>query len=1593
MFIFSRRGVSIAAAMVIAAQVFFVSGGAVGVFADDGVDAVVIAETAAPAEEPTPVEVAVISTETPPIESPLETVAETPSETSVVVPVEAVESATPFPDVQTTPTPDSVMSDPIASASVAAPTSDPTQQQTPAPTLTTDKDDYNPGETVTLFGRFFSVLEDLVIRIFGNSEVGDHHTDISASVTTDAEGSFTFSQVLDNFYRPLYDVIVTTTDGDELARTSFTDGPSASGDLDQCSNGPATSPAPCTGSAWQNGNLNNNQAHYLEGDSAPYRMVLSNVPTDGPNTLVIEYDVKHSGKHALDFLTSYDRTENSADPCSGISPCSADGPFAIPAPSAPTAGYFNALPIADREISIFNGTITDIEYVSEGDLNAAQSATRVKIEFTASDPTVVLAWGGHIGTGTDWGLGNSAGGISGSPYHMRFIELNGKGGNQDRSLSAGAIASARIIVDKVTVPAGDVQSFTFTPSYGSSFNLTDTATANTSDPLFAGTYSVSEGVIADWTQTSAICSDGSPVNAIALQAGETVTCTFTNTYVPPQAKLTVTKVVVNDNGGTKTIIDFPLFVDTTSVTSGVQNTFASGVYTISETSNTGYAAVISGDCAVDGSITLAPGDVKSCTITNNDIGGRIKIVKQAIGGDDTFNFAVAGPSASAPVVVTTGGAGDTGLIPVDAGDYSITETVPDGWTLTGSSCDSGTPAGFTVPLDTTVTCTFTNAKLGHIIIVKDAIANDAQDFTFNNDFGNGHSTTFQLDDDSTVALPKQRDFAVLPGTYVVSEDPVVGWQQESAVCSDGSSISAIDVAPGETVTCTFTNEKLATIVLVKNAVGGDGMFDFTMTGDGLPTGTQIETVGNTGSQTFLNLDPDNTYSIAETVPDGWTLTGSSCTGTNNTPASITPNAGEVITCTFTNTKVPKLTLVKTVVNNNGGTKLVSDFVLTIDGIAVTSGTAVATTVGVHIASESNLPGYRASVWGGDCAANGSITLAPGDEKICTITNDDVAPSLTLVKQVINDNGGIASVSDWTLIAADYDSESPDAGTYDLSESEGPDGYAQTSLTCSNSGDVQVTSVTLGLGEDVTCTFVNDDIAPKLHLRKVVVNDNGGTASVSAWTLTATGSVTNPTNLSGTTPVDSGSTFKADTYTLDESGPDGYASNGWSCSNQNNDGTIVVGLGEEVTCTITNDDVQPKLTLIKYVENNYGGLLDVADFPLNASGSAVISGIPLALNAGNYTASESQKFGYQASDWSGDCAPDGAITLVVGDNKTCEITNSDIQPKLNVIKHVINDNGGALDAGSFTMQVAGMSAAPDTFPGSESPGTEVFLDAGLYSIGEIAVNGYTASLSADCTGTIAIGETKTCTITNDDIAPRLTIIKHVINNEGNDAAASDFTMQVTGTSVSSASFPGSEVGVTITLDAGSYSVDEANDAGYVKTLSTDCVGTIAVGESKTCTITNDDKPQATRTQGFWQTHTDYTSSVFGEFSGPLQIGSKLIDTQGKLFGGFYSHLSKESNGKTKRSALNQARMQMLQQWLAAKLNCQAFGCNNATKTLLINAANAWGQPNPGVSTILSFASQLDIYNNSNDSLPIGVQGMATPQASQNLADKPFWDALP
>ena len=66
--------------------------------------------------------------------------------------------------------------------------------------------------------------------------------------------------------------------------------------------------------------------------------------------------------------------------------------------------------------------------------------------------------------------------------------------------------------------------------------------------------------------------------------------------------------------------------------------------------------------------------------------------------------------------------------------------------------------------------------------------------------------------------------ALTPGTYSVSETGRAGWELTSAICSDGSDPSAIDLVSGETVICTFTNTQLVQTgnIVVEKQTNPDG---------------------------------------------------------------------------------------------------------------------------------------------------------------------------------------------------------------------------------------------------------------------------------------------------------------------------------------------------------------------------------------------------------------------------------------------------------------------------------------------------------------------------------------------------------------------------------------------------------------------------------------------------------------------------------------------------------------------------------------------------------------------------------------------------
>lgn len=160
------------------------------------------------------------------------------------------------------------------------------------------------------------------------------------------------------------------------------------------------------------------------------------------------------------------------------------------------------------------------------------------------------------------------------------------------------------------------------------FWIPTAATTLGADTAFKGTVIDDAGItIGDavaWVGRA--LSYASTVTTPATNASVTVPATCASAPssggAPKTGTINVVKVVINDNGGTKTVADFPLFVNGKLVVSGTTNTFPAPAlaYTVTETSNANYARTLSGACDSDGRIGLSPGEQKICVITNDDIG-------------------------------------------------------------------------------------------------------------------------------------------------------------------------------------------------------------------------------------------------------------------------------------------------------------------------------------------------------------------------------------------------------------------------------------------------------------------------------------------------------------------------------------------------------------------------------------------------------------------------------------------------------------------------------------------------------------------------------------------------------------------------------------------------------------------------------------------------------------------------------------------------------------------------------------------------------------------------------------------------------------
>jgi hypothetical protein len=378
--------------------------------------------------------------------------------------------------------------------------------------------------------------------------------------------------------------------------------PEATGlDIEQCANGPQSAPIHCDTSAantgYGRGNLVPSKSHYLEGDFVPIRVVITGI-TLGSYTVTVGYDFTKGGKFATDYLGNYDYTESvSNNPCVGVTGCVLASRQDFPVtPDPQVANGFDATPMTGDDIaqiagniSCFGCTITGVSVPTAASPTTGDSSKFVTITFTANQANLVIAYGSHISTRTDWGINNSAINITGSPYHNFISDTtipDTNQGNRDLQLAADAVifpAQITIIKCVTTLPSppdgpGSTSTFIFnflSASLGN-FPLVDNvsgcAGGGTASAVFTGltafgaanSYLVQEAAVANWTLLSIVCVEtpgGLPntlntttslptrTATIILEEGEFVTCTFSNSQATPTAgPVTVSGRVVDSFG-------------------------------------------------------------------------------------------------------------------------------------------------------------------------------------------------------------------------------------------------------------------------------------------------------------------------------------------------------------------------------------------------------------------------------------------------------------------------------------------------------------------------------------------------------------------------------------------------------------------------------------------------------------------------------------------------------------------------------------------------------------------------------------------------------------------------------------------------------------------------------------------------------------------------------------------------------------------------------------------------------------------------------------------------------------------------------------
>ncbi|HBL62348.1 MAG TPA: hypothetical protein DDZ80_29325, partial [Cyanobacteria bacterium UBA8803] len=357
-----------------------------------------------------------------------------------------------------------------------------------APAVSTDKPDYAPGETAIITGRGFAIGSTIQVALQddpndpGDDGITNIYTpfsitdgvqikDVNGNVIGGdldgvADGNFTTTwlvppdpdgngpQIASAYHATL--ILTATGNGadstlgtadDQTATTTFTDaGSKEAANLDQWQNGPSDNLDP-NQDGWVNGNLNGSQAHYNEGEYVPYRTTLSALDPNIKYWHQFEWDTTvSSGKHALDFLGTYDASFN---------PLPAGEVYPNPITGGPGVG--------DNQ-TVGSATISTLDIPDDPRVLAGQDGVIGTSDDITQGPGVMTLYGGTFD-------GYALPGIDGIFGPTNYIT----GATNDLLLRTGADNVFNTVDDQLINPGAD-------GFYGTADDITTTGGFGTNTP-------------------------------------------------------------------------------------------------------------------------------------------------------------------------------------------------------------------------------------------------------------------------------------------------------------------------------------------------------------------------------------------------------------------------------------------------------------------------------------------------------------------------------------------------------------------------------------------------------------------------------------------------------------------------------------------------------------------------------------------------------------------------------------------------------------------------------------------------------------------------------------------------------------------------------------------------------------------------------------------------------------------------------------------------------------------------------------------------------------------------------------------------------